>query len=92
MIDGVAALSVSSKEEDKKLEPSPLAGTRSESVETPPPPPKEHKKVSVKDFEKAGFLGEGSYAKVLLVKHKTTGKVFAMKAILKSHMVKVCAT
>ena len=50
---------------------------------------KGHKKMGVKDFETLQFLGEGSYAKVTLVRHKATGNIFAMKAILKSHMTKV---
>ena len=48
-----------------------------------------HKRMNIKDFEKLKFIGEGSYAKVLLVKHKETGKIYAIKAILKSHMRKV---
>jgi serine/threonine protein kinase len=48
-----------------------------------------HRKMTMEDFERVQFLGEGSYAKVILVRHKETGKTYAMKAILKSHMTKV---
>lgn len=48
----------------------------------------EKKKTTRQDFEKIRFLGKGSYAKVFLVKHKETSKLYAMKAVLKSHMHK----
>ncbi len=41
------------------------------------------------DFEVLEFLGEGSYAKVVQARHKDTGKVYALKVILKKHMKKV---
>ena len=44
--------------------------------------------MTIKDFQKLRFLGEGSYAKVMLVKYKSTGKTYAMKIILKFHMRK----
>lgn len=50
---------------------------------------KAEKVVTMADFQPLRKLGEGSYAKVVLGKHKTTGKTFALKIILRSHMQKV---
>jgi len=47
------------------------------------------KPLTVDDFEILGFLGEGAYAKVMQAKNKTSGKVFALKVILKKHVKKV---
>jgi len=44
--------------------------------------------MSIKDFEKVKFLGEGSYARVLLMKYKAKDKIFAVKIIRKSHVRK----
>jgi serine/threonine protein kinase len=46
-------------------------------------------KPSLNDFEVISLLGEGSYAKVVKVKHKATQKIFALKVIEKSHIIKV---
>jgi serine/threonine protein kinase len=47
------------------------------------------KTASADDFEVIAFLGEGSYAKVVQVRQKVTGKILAMKIILKKHVKKV---
>ena len=41
------------------------------------------KTVSIDDFELIKVLGKGSYGKVQLVKHKVTGKIYAMKSMSK---------
>lgn len=43
----------------------------------------ERKQVSIDDFTLITVLGKGSYAKVVLVKKKDNGKIFAMKVIKK---------
>lgn len=44
-------------------------------------------KVSVEDFELLSLIGRGSFGKVLQVKKKNTGKVYAMKIINKKHIL-----
>eukprot|EP00826_Nyctotherus_ovalis_P058768 TRINITY_DN8107_c0_g1_i3.p2 TRINITY_DN8107_c0_g1~~TRINITY_DN8107_c0_g1_i3.p2 ORF type:complete len:149 (+),score=19.82 TRINITY_DN8107_c0_g1_i3:140-586(+) len=51
-------------------------------------PKKQH---SINDFTVLNFLGEGAYAKVTKVFHKETNNVYALKAILKAHVKKVCS-
>ncbi|TIA89688.1 hypothetical protein E3P99_01936 [Wallemia hederae] len=48
---------------------------------------KKHRKVKIEDFEMMRVLGKGCAGKVLLVKHKTNGGYFAMKAIHKRHVL-----
>lgn len=43
---------------------------------------------SIKDFRTLKVLGEGTYGKVLLVLHKSTGKYYAMKVLKKKHISK----
>ncbi len=50
---------------------------------------KSKKVLTSEDFEMLNFLGEGSYAKVVQVRHKGSGKTFALKMILKKHVKKV---
>jgi hypothetical protein len=45
-------------------------------------------KLTPSDFTFHRTLGEGSYARVMLVSHKTTGQQFACKIIDKQHIVK----
>lgn len=44
-------------------------------------------KVSVDDFEPIATIGKGSFAKVLQVRKKNTGEIFAMKILLKSTII-----
>lgn len=46
------------------------------------------KAISVDDFEFLKMLGKGSFSKVCLVKHKESGKLFAMKVLTKSELAK----
>lgn len=48
---------------------------------------KKHRKVKIEDFEMKRVLGKGCAGKVLLVRHKTNGGYFAMKAIHKRHVL-----
>ncbi|XBW38138.1 hypothetical protein QEN19_003734 [Hanseniaspora menglaensis] len=48
---------------------------------------KKKRKRMVTDFLPLKFLGEGAYGKVLLVKEKSNGKVFAMKQMCKSEIL-----
>ena len=40
--------------------------------------------MNIDDFEKILFLGKGAFSRVVLMKHKETGKMYAMKIILES--------
>ncbi|TIB97764.1 kinase-like protein [Wallemia mellicola] len=48
---------------------------------------KKQAKVKIQDFEMMRVLGKGCAGKVLLVKHKSNGGYFAMKAIHKRHVL-----
>ena len=48
---------------------------------------KPHRKVCIDDFEMLRVLGKGCAGKVLLVRHKVTTDLFALKAITKRHVL-----
>ncbi|OSX66814.1 hypothetical protein POSPLADRAFT_1175504 [Postia placenta MAD-698-R-SB12] len=48
---------------------------------------KSQRKVAIDDFEMMRVLGKGCAGKVLLVRHKPTADVFALKAITKRHVL-----
>jgi serum/glucocorticoid-regulated kinase 2 len=48
---------------------------------------KQSKKVAIDDFEMMRVLGKGCAGKVLLVRHKPTADLFALKAITKRHVL-----
>ena len=50
-------------------------------------PRKSQRKVVIDDFEMMRVLGKGCAGKVLLVRHKTTADLFALKAITKRHVL-----
>ncbi|KAF7337781.1 hypothetical protein MSAN_02251900 [Mycena sanguinolenta] len=50
-------------------------------------PRKSTRKVVIDDFEMMRVLGKGCAGKVLLVKHKTTSDLYALKAITKRHVL-----
>ncbi|KAF9561633.1 hypothetical protein CPC08DRAFT_635234 [Agrocybe pediades] len=50
-------------------------------------PRKSQRKVVIDDFEMMRVLGKGCAGKVLLVRHKTTQDLFALKAITKRHVL-----
>ncbi|PFH49791.1 hypothetical protein AMATHDRAFT_75968 [Amanita thiersii Skay4041] len=54
---------------------------------TPKEPRKSQRKVVVDDFEMMRVLGKGCAGKVLLVKHKPTSELYALKAITKRHVL-----
>ncbi|KAF9535632.1 hypothetical protein CPB83DRAFT_24240 [Crepidotus variabilis] len=53
----------------------------------PKEPKKSHRKVAIHDFEMMRVLGKGCAGKVLLVRHKSTADLFALKAITKRHVL-----
>eukprot|EP00668_Euglena_longa_P034603 GGOE01044428.1.p1 GENE.GGOE01044428.1~~GGOE01044428.1.p1 ORF type:complete len:402 (-),score=95.29 GGOE01044428.1:401-1495(-) len=55
--------------------------------ETPPEEEAKKSAVSEDDFEMVSLLGKGSFGKVALVRKKDTGEHFAMKVILKQHVL-----
>jgi serine/threonine protein kinase len=46
-----------------------------------------HKKMSVKDFDLLNVVGKGSFGKVMQVRKKDTGAIYAMKVLSKKHIV-----
>lgn len=50
-------------------------------------PKKSQRKVIIDDFEMMRVLGKGCAGKVLLVKHKSTSDMYALKAITKRHVL-----
>lgn len=48
---------------------------------------KMNKKLTVDDFELLKVVGKGSFGKVMQVKKKDTGKIYAMKVLKKQHLV-----
>ena len=48
----------------------------------------QEKKVSLDDFTLIRVIGKGSYGKVMLVRHKRDGAVYAMKTLRKENVVK----
>lgn len=72
--------------------PAPLA--RSQAFPTPPRqvnPNQPHASVGEGDFEKLKLLGEGTFGRVFLVRHRRTSssgnKLFAMKILEKQHVI-----
>ncbi|KAN0027699.1 hypothetical protein ACTFIV_000991 [Dictyostelium citrinum] len=49
--------------------------------------PKKSEKVGVADFELLNLVGKGSFGKVIQVRKKDTGEVYAMKVLSKKHIV-----
>jgi hypothetical protein len=50
-------------------------------------PKKSQRKVVINDFEMMRVLGKGCAGKVLLVRHKSTTELYALKAITKRHVL-----
>lgn len=49
--------------------------------------PNENKHLTIDDFDLLKVIGKGSFGKVMQVRKKDSGKVYALKAIRKSHIV-----
>lgn len=62
----------------------PRKSDASRSTNKKPKPPR---KVCIDDFEMLRVLGKGCAGKVLLVRHKPTSDLFALKAITKRHVL-----
>lgn len=48
---------------------------------------KESKPLSIEDFDLLKVIGKGSFGKVMQVRKKDTGKIYALKSIRKAHIV-----
>ena len=72
----------------KNGQPRRVRKKRSAStVAIPKEPKKSQRKVVIDDFEMMRVLGKGCAGKVLLVRHKQTSDLFALKAITKRHVL-----
>lgn len=73
----------------KKYDTGSRAGRkkRAHSVDPNQELKKRSKKVAIDDFEMMRVLGKGCAGKVLLVRHKPTADLFALKAITKRHVL-----
>jgi serum/glucocorticoid-regulated kinase 2 len=60
---------------------------RSHSTDRHKQPKKSQRKVIINDFEMMRVLGKGCAGKVLLVRHKSTSNLYALKAITKRHVL-----
>lgn len=47
----------------------------------------EHLNLEIKDFSMLSLIGVGNYAKVVLVRKKSNGKLYAMKIVKKKKMI-----
>ncbi|OQR91891.1 protein kinase [Achlya hypogyna] len=68
---------------------SPCAETEAERLETPPSPASAKKGTRIEDFEFLSVIGKGAFGKVLLVRHKTSRQMHAMKIISKQFLVEM---
>ncbi|PPR05115.1 hypothetical protein CVT24_010090 [Panaeolus cyanescens] len=81
------------EESESQLEGTDGGGVKSgrrrkkRGVSTARVPRKSDRKVVIDDFEMMRVLGKGCAGKVLLVRHKTTSDLFALKAITKRHVL-----
>ena len=80
----------SSSSAAKNGQPRRSSARKKRSASTAPipkEPKKSHRKVVIDDFEMMRVLGKGCAGKVLLVRHKQTSDLFALKAITKRHVL-----
>lgn len=45
-----------------------------------------NEEITIEDFTLLNVIGKGTYAKVILVKHKKTGSIYAMKILKKKYI------
>lgn len=75
------------KEEEVKEVPKKEKTSSSSAAATVPRPTVEKKKFKLDDFVIMQTLGTGSFGRVHLVKHKETGKYYAMKVLVKRQII-----
>jgi len=66
----------------------PENGTSTDTREAKKPLFKMTKKITIDDFVVVKCIGKGSFAKVMMVKKKDTGKTYAMKVLTKKDLVR----
>lgn len=64
-----------------------LAGTLNITLDFRPLTGKARKGMSINDFDLLKVIGKGSFGKVMQVRKKDTGKIYALKSIRKAHIV-----
>lgn len=68
-------------------EPQASSSTAASSSSSSSEPAVEEKKVGIPDFELLKVIGKGSFGKVLQVRKKDTGKIYAMKVLNKQTII-----
>lgn len=81
--DDDSSVSTSGVNRKSKRKSGPSRGSSDKLVKKP----KAAKKVVIDDFEMMRVLGKGCAGKVLLVRHKKSDSMYALKAIMKRHVL-----
>ncbi|KAI0789507.1 hypothetical protein C8Q75DRAFT_807136 [Abortiporus biennis] len=85
--DGAASSTTSVTGDDSSISTTGRRSRKKRSKSVDPKKKLSQRKVVIDDFEMMRVLGKGCAGKVLLVRHKTTSDVFALKAITKRHVL-----
>lgn len=87
--DKASRLSRAWAQEQEVQEKQIISKKKSSTHKASPSPRPAHKpkRTTVDDFEMMRVLGKGCAGKVLLVKHKASGSLYALKAITKRHVL-----
>lgn len=78
---------VSTPPEVKTVEEAAITPTSTVTPTPEPTPTEEVEKVGLEDFELIAVIGQGSFGKVVKCRHKTTGKIYALKMLNKKSII-----
>lgn len=63
------------------------AGNGAFQIQVAYQPAQQNESLSIEDFELLRVIGKGSFGKVMQVRKKDTGRIYALKTIRKAHIV-----
>ena len=66
---------------------SATAGSGAFQIQVAYQPAHQNASLSIEDFELLRVIGKGSFGKVMQVRKKDTGRIYALKTIRKAHIV-----